>query len=201
MATDKATIYRFKLSEDVVEYVRAFAQLHKLDDRQSYKEAWKLWCVANKEITDNEVTRLSELGYNGDVLDKMYKAGRYYFRKKREGVGAAAGADPAGAAGAANDNKRQRRAYVNMSANVVSAMDTHIKNNINDNDFAPASGYTMFIGSNQEMLLREKERLQGYIRNDDDIDAKIKKTYKNRYFLISRGGGGGDGDERKVDEN
>ena len=36
----------------------------------------------NNNLIDTEVLRLKKLGYNGDVIGKMYKAGRYYFRKK-----------------------------------------------------------------------------------------------------------------------
>jgi hypothetical protein len=76
------TIYRFKLTDAVVEEVTAFAKLHRFDDKEDYKESWKNWCNENAEIVDAEKTRLRDIGYTGNVVSKMYKAGRYYFRTK-----------------------------------------------------------------------------------------------------------------------
>ena len=73
-----------------------------------------------------------------------------------------------------------------MSNDVVAAMDTHIETNLNTNEFTPASGYAAFCGANADMLTDEVGRLQVHIRNEDDVRLKIKKTYKNRYFTISR---------------
>ena len=49
---------------------------------QTYREAWDIWKVEQKDSVDAETERLMRLGYTGSVEDKMYRAGRYYFRKK-----------------------------------------------------------------------------------------------------------------------
>ena len=69
------TIYRFKLSDDIIEIVTHFAKIHQHDERKQYKESWKKWCDDNENMIYRETTRLSDLGYQGDVISKMYKAG------------------------------------------------------------------------------------------------------------------------------
>lgn len=170
------SIYRYNLSKEIINEIRAFTQVHKLDDRQEYKKAWNSWCTDNNEQITIETARLQNLGYDGDVVDKMYKAGRYYFRKRK--IIANADADAS--------KTKKRREYISMSREVVSAMDAHIKTNVETNDFTPASAYAEFTRLNTDMLRDEEERLRNHIRNNDDIQSKIKKTYKNRYFTISR---------------
>ena len=65
-------------------------------------------------------------------------------------------------------------------------MDNHINARINDNDFKPADAYSNFCKLNPEILVNEREHLSHHL-DGKDIDMKIKKTYKNRYFRISRG--------------
>ena len=173
---DTPTTFRFKLSQNVIDEIRAFSQLHKNDDREDYKKAWKGWLSNNNEMINNETTRLRDIGYDGNVCDKMFKAGRYYFRKRKETSSSVNG----------GDDVKKRRVYINMSNDVVAAMDTHIETNLNTNEFTPASGYAAFCGANADMLTDEVGRLQVHIRNEDDVRLKIKKTYKNRYFTISR---------------
>ena len=75
-------VYRYKLSDDIMKEITNFAKIHQYDDRVSYKEAWAVWYKANEDYLNREVRRLAEIGYEGSVEDKMFKAGRYYFRKK-----------------------------------------------------------------------------------------------------------------------
>ena len=76
-------IFRYKLSDNIMELITQFAKIHQYDDRHAYKEAWENYVNEKREIIDREVYRLSELNYKGDVMDKMFKAGRYYFRSKK----------------------------------------------------------------------------------------------------------------------
>ena len=85
----KGRVLRFEFSGALVEHLAAFANVHRYDDRKTYKEAWAQWMASN-EIADlfaTEVARLKALGYKGDAADKLYKSGRYYFRQKTCGPG------------------------------------------------------------------------------------------------------------------
>lgn len=166
------TTYRYKLEEGTMNAITAFAKVHQFDDRHAYKEAWKEWCDNNDDIISLECRRLSQLGYQGNVMDKMYKAGRYYFRTKDT----------------TQNEPKERRVYVAMDDSVLSAMDEHISANMKDQNFTPAEGYSTFCQSNVPLLRLEISRLvQGEnALTTEEIIAKIKKTYKNRYYLLSR---------------
>ena len=84
MANANATnkIFRYKLSDEIMTCISQFAKIHELDDRHTYKEAWTLWLAENEDEVEREIQRLQQLDYRGDILDKMFKAGRYYFREK-----------------------------------------------------------------------------------------------------------------------
>ena len=75
-------VLRFEFSNAIIESVMGFTTVHQYDDRKTYKEAWTKW-LAHDEIAaifKADVERLTNLGYKGDVADKLFKSGRYYFR-------------------------------------------------------------------------------------------------------------------------
>jgi len=168
----KKTVFRFKFSPEINELILCFAKLHQYDNRHIYKEQWELWYSSNEEIIEREISRLQHDGFKGDIKSKMYKAGRYYFRKKNT-----------------SDDKEpiKRRNYISMDSKVLEAMDNHIRNNLNNVDFTPATGYDLFCSENMSLLSEEIHRLkdEGNLFNKEDLIIKIKKTYKNRYFNIT----------------
>ena len=164
-----SNIYRFNLSDNITELLTHFAKLHANDDRKTYKKNWEKWCEDNQANLDIETRRLESLGYNGNVLDKIYKAGRYYFRVKVQ----------------EKNKPQERRQYVTMSLDVIEAMDEHINSIIKNTDFTPAKGYNIFCQTYLELIRNEIIRLRDTFNlSSDDIVAKIKKTYKNRYYLV-----------------
>ena len=164
-------IYRFKFSDDIMQAITEFSKIHQYEDRNDYKESWKEWCDDNSEFLEIETRRLIDLGYKGDVIDKMYKAGRYYFRKKTLSD---------------STETKKRRVYVAMNSTILSNMDKHIIDSIKSETYSPAEGYSEFCENNIELLKTEVARLLKSGINSEDISSKIKKTYKNRYFIISR---------------
>ena len=80
--SNTTTIYRYKLSIEAMDEITTFSKIHQYDDRHTYKEAWNMWKGNHEDFISAEAERLMRLGYVGSVEDKMYKAGRYYFRKK-----------------------------------------------------------------------------------------------------------------------
>ena len=178
--TNNNLTFRYKFSENVVESINAFAILHKNDDRKSYKTNWGIWCEKNKEIIECETRRLKNIGYDGDVLDKMYKAGRYYFRKKSK----------VGKKTEPQDKPKpdkKRRIYMSLTATTLKTFDDDIKEHINDDDFRPVNGYNMFLKNYSHLLKDECVALQTkHNVTDKEVYEKFKKTYNNRYFKISR---------------
>lgn len=170
---NNTSVYRYKLESHIVDAVTRFAKVHQYDTRADYKDAWRIWCEEESGMIEREIRRLTNLGYDGDVLDKMYKAGRYYFRTKKINE---------------DKNPKQRRHYVGMDSAILDAMDDHIRARHDGDEFTPAQGYNWFVSKYTPMLMSEIKRL---IEEEPELEAsyissKVKKTYKNRYYLFAR---------------
>ena len=163
------TIYRYKFTEDFMVDLYKFAKIHQYDDRKDFKEAWLTWVEDNKDIVDEEIHRLLYLGYEGDILDKMFKSARYYFRKKST----------------EKKQPKQRRQYISVNRELLNAMDNHIEDNMYDDNYQPKTGFITFCKDNEILLKDAISKLyeQGE-KNSGLIEDKIKKTYKNRYFML-----------------
>lgn len=162
-------IYRFKFTEEFANEIYNFSKIHQYDHRKDFKEAWQIWLEDENEIVTNEIRRLNNLGYDGDVLDKMFKSARYYFRKK------------------STEKKApiQRRVYKGVQKNLLEAMDNHIRLHINDIDYKPSDGFDSFCKECIDLIKAEVNQLcQNGLTDSNQIKNKIKKTYKNRYFLL-----------------
>jgi hypothetical protein len=143
--------------------------VHQYDHRKDFKEAWNIWTEDNDNIVGEEVRRLTNLGYDGDILDKMFKSARYYFRKKSTEKKAPV----------------KRRDYIGIQKELLDSMDEHINSRLNDDDYKPSDGFDEFCKANIDLLKEEVNILcRNGFTNSTEIKNKIKKTYKNRYFLI-----------------
>ena len=164
-------IYRYKFSDEFIEELYKFSKIHQYDHRKDFKDAWELWIDDNSQLIFKESTRLTELGYDGDILNKMFTSARYYFRKK----------------GTEKKEPRMRCSYIGTQKELLDAMDNHITLNLNirEHVFKPSTGFTEFCKKNIELLQEEVALLIKFnVVSSDEIKKKIKKTYKNRYFMI-----------------
>lgn len=163
------TIFRFKFSNNFIEHILPFAKLHQYTDRHIYKEEWTRWINNNDELIYNESIRLKNIGYDGDIINKMYKSGRYYFRNKT-----------------AAKEVQPRRKYISLEHEIITAMDEHISTNYYLPQFKPSTSYEQFCLDSTELLKSESERLLQDEIHKDDIQDRFKKTYKNRYYLFQK---------------
>jgi hypothetical protein len=165
-------IFRYKLSDDIMLCIAQFAKIHQLDDRHTYKEAWTEWVTANQDQVEREVQRLQQLAYQGDILDKMFKAGRYYFREKM----------PTNK----KEKEKKQRDYIVMEPELIQAMDVHLRLTMKAADFKPALAYEQFCNEHLPLLRKEIGRLVQQQIPSEKIADKLKKTYKNRYFNLQK---------------
>jgi hypothetical protein len=164
-----AQIFRFKFTEEFMVDLYKFAKIHQYDHRKDFKEAWTVWTEENEDLVLEETDRLHNLGYDGDILDKMFKSARYYFRKK-----SLVKAEP-----------KQRRQYISVSHELLEAMDAHIRTNIGLKDYQPKTGFVNFYEANNTLILQTfRSFCQQNIKDVEFIQTKLKKTYKNRYFMF-----------------
>jgi hypothetical protein len=163
-------IFRYKFTEEFTNEMYKFSKIHQYDHRKDFKEAWAIWIEENTEIVSTEIKRLEDLGYKGDILDKMFKSARYYFRKKST----------------EKKEPQNRRDYVGTNRELLDKMDEHIKNNIIRDIYKPSDAFDTFCKGNIDLLQEEVKRLCDLgLRDHIEIKNKMKKTYKNRYFIIN----------------
>jgi hypothetical protein len=190
--------HRYEFSEPAMMQLNYFTQVHRYDERKAFKEAWKKWIETDDiaQMIASETARLMSEGFKGDVEDKMFKAVRYYFRKKP-------------VIDDLSPNKKEqtpRKKYVGFTGKILTAMDSHILAKIKENlhafsteleseelkkqfksNVSPDKAYNDFYNTNTAIITAETELLQEEeIMDDEAIKLKIKKTYKNRYQTIRK---------------
>lgn len=167
----KKKVFRFKFRDDTLGPIIHFANIHRFDDRATFKDAWKEWAENNKKLIESETAYLENLGYEGNVEQKMFRSARYYFKNKsREQVQA-----------------KERRPYIRVNPDILEKMDQHIFRNSATETFTPALGFDGFMNLFEESVGQEQCRIVGDVDGftEEDFIHKMKKTYKNRYFIYA----------------
>ena len=164
-----SNICRYKFDSPVVGLINEFATTHKYDDASQFRDEWDEFIKDNKATIDREKQRLTNAGYKGDINSKMYKSARYYFKNKST----------------EKKKTKQRRKYVTLSKGLLADMDRHISTVAFRQEMKPAHAYNNFI-SDATYSAKLDDAMQKMLDNDwkePDADNKVKKTYKNRYFI------------------
>jgi hypothetical protein len=183
----KLQTHRFVFSQHVTEILVDFAKIHQFDDRKDFKEAWENW--TNDEdispILKKEQHRIQELGFRGDIFHKMFVSVRYYYRKKQSKTLTETN----------NEAEGTIRSYQSVSKDVFVLIDEHIKNqlkqhvqkneNIIKSTISPANGFANFCTENKTLFLNQLgENASATNEKMNEIVAKLKKSYKNRFYNI-----------------
>jgi hypothetical protein len=199
-------IFRYKLSDDILLNITQFAKIHQFDDRHMYKDAWLIWLAEHQDSVEREVARLEQLDYKGDSIDKMFKAGRYYFREKVATKAAQVEQEQVEQQQVEQQQVEQqqvpnvqevpkvqiqtkaKRDYIVMHPDTIQAMDKHLRSLMTSKEFKPALAYNQFCEQHEEILRKEIRRLltENETLTGVKLSAKLKKTYKNRYFILHR---------------
>lgn len=162
---------RFNISPEMSEILLSFHAENKDLGKSEYKKQWEQFIQDNNETISKEERTLVNAGFSGDITQKMFTSVRYYLSKK------------------SNDKPepKERRAYVHIDKQILEAMNNHIVSSKDKSDFTPAKGYKEFYETNEQELIIEKNRLKTSTElTDKEIEFKIKKTYKNRYFILCK---------------
>jgi len=161
-------IFRYKFDTEFIEELSIFSKVHQYDERKKFKENWELWITENHDMVQSEVNRLQNLSYEGDILDKMFKSARYYFRKKDE----------------TPKPQKERKVYVNCTKDFLKVIDEFIVQNL---DYKPSDGFTEFCKTHiSDLRMEITHLLRNEMFDSNEILEKVKKTYKNRYFIIQK---------------
>ena len=182
---------RHTYSEEVVEQLSSFAKIHEYDDRKEFKEAWQKWMEEPdiKNLIGSEVARLTANGLTGDILDRMYKSARYYYRKK---------------GGEATNEPTIRKEYEGLPRTVLKTIDDYIYSEINRNivetekgsnhiiAITAAQSFTTYCKLHYDVISdllppmnHEEDKVNTNMREElKKVTDRLKKTYKNRFYNI-----------------
>ena len=153
--------YRYKLSDELNDALSRFSTTNMSTDRHEYKSSFELWVQTNQTLVNNEIHRLTELGFDGDVIDKMYKSARYYHIKPKK----------------EKPIKLETDTKYKTSKRVLSAMDQHIKTY--GNAMKPSIAFIDFC--NRIVLALRTVEHTTRTSLTEELTQTLKKTYKNRY--------------------
>jgi len=179
--------FRFNFANSVMEDLTVFSKVHQHDSRIDFKDAWKVWLDQNKVLVENETTRLAEAGFSGNVVDKMFKSVRYYFRKKSMNP----------------STQPSRKPYEGIHTPILLTMDeqihTQIDNHILDGNIegdrissiSPAEAFILFCDDYQRNIVdamrADLQIVNGSTVSRDTVSTytnRLRKTYKNRFYNI-----------------
>lgn len=160
----QGNVYRFKLSESILDKMKYFGKLHQFDDRKDFREAYDEWYLKEKEDIDRELSRLQKWGYDGDIKKKMYRSIRYYFNKKpntRESGSKIEGNDK---------TEKGKRQYRRLPIEIQSRISSKLASSSYDQK--PSELFKEFVRDNPDIFENCSE----------EDKARIKKSFKNIHF-------------------
>jgi len=153
--------FHYHFSEEMGERFMYFATLHRFDDRKMFKENWQKW-IDEPDVADcisKEIDRIKTTGYIGDVIGKMFRSVRYYYRKKPVVPGEA----------------KKRKAYAPNQKEILAEMDRHILLQITEHCI------------DQRSSVSPAKAFAHYIEAREGVDKETyKKLYKNRFYLLAK---------------
>lgn len=201
-AIDKIIVktHRYTFGNEFIRILGEFARKHQDDERKCFKKAWEKWADENKAFIQEEIITMKKNGFEGDVIDKMFKSARYYYRKKTKKNEKmkkdTSNQDTENDLSTTQKPTRKKNEY--LSTDILNEMDAHIVEQMKKNIIQEESN-VLKIGaipakSFDEYCLQYKERIleQSTIYSDgepitkahiENTILKLKKTYKNRFYI------------------
>lgn len=168
------------------------------------------------EKLKEEINRLETLGMEGDIMDKMFKSVKYYYCKKIQNkIKPSSKVKPQIKLYTTLSTMILKTMDEHINSFISKELEN--KNEENPNEeinpenqkkvISPAKAYDSFCNENRDALLEEikeyrkkvllEQKVQKIINSDTEIiddrlnpdilSEKIKKTYKNRLYLVIKG--------------
>ena len=187
MTTIQTKIYRFVFSDCLQGYFATFAEEYCELDRKEFKQKWEEWITVPliRNTIQDEIVALRDKGFDGDVLDKMFKCVRYYFRKKAiQEISISMDNQ------SIKEENTDTKWMSHLSKAIIQKIDTHIREQTNTS-ISPYDRYDLFYKENMSLFRIEFEKIipVNHIGEKDRFDEfvkKIKKSYKNRIYKQPR---------------
>lgn len=184
----QSRIYRFKVqNEKLFAEMKEFAGSHKFESKEVLKESFESW-YQSEEISamiESEENYLARHHYDfnhNNMKNKIFKSIKYYFIKnmlKSMNLGE-------------NQNVTRESHTKNQSTfkfgkSFIECAKNHLKSSINNNDFKPNTAFQEFLEQHNDIIQNEKGRIDEInSEKERDFDAKVKKMYKNQYYVMHK---------------
>jgi hypothetical protein len=209
--TNNIQTLRFDYTDEISELLNNFAKEHQNDDRKKFKTEWNEW-VKKEDINEKinkEIKRLENLGLEDDILDRMFKSVKYYYCKKLQNR-LKPSSKPKSQTKLYTTLSQVILKIMDEHIYIYIKKETENKKNKEENKkniISPAKAYEDFCNKNRDALLEEikeyrkkvllEQKVQKIVNKDieiiddrlnpDILSEKIKKTYKNRLYLVIKG--------------
>jgi hypothetical protein len=167
--------HHFNYSDSFADKLSTFATAHLEDTNKEFKSAWKEWTEQNKEMIEQEISKMNGEGFEGSVEDKMYFSARYYYRKKAK-------KEQTEEPQQIEEEKPQRKKYECLDKVVLIQMNEHILSQIYSS--ADRTDGSRIAVSN----MTPSKAFTNYCKTFGicEENASTKKNYKNLYWRISK---------------
>lgn len=159
--------YNYQLSNDIIHFIKTdFIEKNNIDN--NFDKLWNKWILTEgiDRIFKLENERLNMIGWEGDIYMKVYKSIKYYQIKKSE----------------KKCTKKKRRNYIHISENTKKQMYEFIDNT---KIKKPSDAYSAFLNTYKSIYDNETKLLKEYLP-ENEIIIKIKKTFKNRFYIKNK---------------
>ena len=166
-------IYNFKLSKGIKKELNKFAEENKHLEKYIFDYKWNRWLRNNKIMLDNENEMLKSKGYDKNLYDKLYFSVRYYYVKKAKEKEMEK----------ENGKVKVKLKYVPMTLELRDLIEKHLREHIN---VQPKLSFETFL-QNETKKNKYNEMMNILLYNEyseKDAMKRIKKAYKNRYFIL-----------------
>ena len=183
----KLKTFRFIYSNYFSKELEYFSKIHEFDERKAFKNAWTSWIKETDidEQIEQEIKNTINQGYMGDrddIMDKMFKSARYYYRKKQKKE-------------TKKENETEDNNFSGLSKDMMRIMDNHIiiiiRKYIDEktaiSHVNPAIAFDNFCKTNIKEITDEIFKLKEKILLEPEkMNIKFKKSYKNRFYKIRK---------------
>ena len=178
-------VYRFKIHNETLKHeMHEFAEIHAFETRTALKESYETWFTDSKivELLKDEKNTLMDKGYTfhsdpwTTLKQKVFTSIKYYHiknivkgtkRKIEERI-------PLDYDKWKNEVQFSKAFISSVKRHIITCMETW-------SSMKPAESLEHFLDLNEESCKQEQVRLN---LDDDIFSIKMKKMYKNQYYII-----------------
>jgi hypothetical protein len=167
------TTYRFKFNRDLLNSIKEFSKIHNEDNGDEFLEAFQDWKITNNQLIKKEEERIIDLGFKGNIEEKIYRSARYYFKNKKNNI-------------CKLKQKTIKTNYIPRNNKFFTIMIEYIQ----QNPIKASLLFKKFINETDETISIEikKEfcRLRSFELTQEECLQKIKKGFNNAYYKIKK---------------